>query len=208
MRSRADPVSVLPRAVVWAVWVVSALGVTLGALALVLGLCTTGRWTQCSPAWSRRPCGRFRSRSSGPSSPPIGPAIRSVGSSWSSGSRKAWSSSAMSRQLRVPDRARHGPGRRAGRVGCPVGLGARFWTGAHLRALAVPDGRLPSRRWRPVAWLAAISIVVITVLTAVVLWPWRGPALLAPDTVTQDTSAFDVIFFPASGSCWAAAWPA
>jgi hypothetical protein len=65
--------------------------------------------------------------------------------------------------------------------------------------LLFPDGQLPSRRWRLVAWLAAISIVVIAVLTAAVLWPWRGPALLAPDTVTQDTSAFDVVFFPAYG---------
>jgi hypothetical protein len=39
--------------------------------------------------------------------------------------------------------------------------------------------------------------VVITVLTAVVAWPWRGPALLDPNGIPQDTSAVDVVFFPA-----------
>jgi hypothetical protein len=51
--------------------------------------------------------------------------------------------------------------------------------------LLFPDGRLPSRRWRPVAWLSAIPIVVIPVSTAVALWPWRGPALLDPSGVEQ-----------------------
>jgi hypothetical protein len=63
--------------------------------------------------------------------------------------------------------------------------------------LLFPDGRLPSPLWRPVAWLSAIPIVVITTLTAVVAWPWRGPALLDPNGIPQDTSAVDVIFFPA-----------
>jgi hypothetical protein len=51
--------------------------------------------------------------------------------------------------------------------------------------LLFPDGRLPSRRWRPVAWLSAAPIVVIPVSTAVTLWPWRGPALLDPSGVQQ-----------------------
>jgi hypothetical protein len=51
--------------------------------------------------------------------------------------------------------------------------------------LLFPDGRLPSPRWRPVAWLSAIPIVVIPVSTAVALWPWRGPALLDPSGVEQ-----------------------
>jgi hypothetical protein len=61
--------------------------------------------------------------------------------------------------------------------------------------LLFPDGRLPSRRWRPVAWLSAILIVVIPVLTAVVLWPWRGPALLDPSGVDQGTAG--VVLFAA-----------
>jgi hypothetical protein len=63
--------------------------------------------------------------------------------------------------------------------------------------LLFPDGRLPSRRWRPVAWLSAIPIVIIPVLTAVVLWSWRGPALLDPDGVSQATGALNAVLFPA-----------
>ena len=33
--------------------------------------------------------------------------------------------------------------------------------------LLFPDGRLPSRRWRPVGWLAGITMVAVTVLIAV-----------------------------------------
>jgi hypothetical protein len=51
--------------------------------------------------------------------------------------------------------------------------------------LLFPDGRLPSRRWWPVAWLSAVPIVVIPVSTAAALWPWRGPDLLDPSGVEQ-----------------------
>jgi hypothetical protein len=44
--------------------------------------------------------------------------------------------------------------------------------------LLFPDGHLPSRRWRWVAWLGGLSIGLICVLTSIVLWPERGPALL------------------------------
>ena len=44
--------------------------------------------------------------------------------------------------------------------------------------LLFPDGRPPSRRWRPVAWLGGLSIGLICVLTSIVLWPERGPALV------------------------------
>jgi hypothetical protein len=46
--------------------------------------------------------------------------------------------------------------------------------------LLFPTGRLPSRRWRPVAWLSALPIVLIPALTAPTLWPHRGVALLGP----------------------------
>lgn len=44
--------------------------------------------------------------------------------------------------------------------------------------LLFPDGRLPSPRWRPVAWLGALGIVLITVPVALEGWPLRGPKLL------------------------------
>jgi len=46
--------------------------------------------------------------------------------------------------------------------------------------LLFPDGHPPSRRWRWVAWLGGLSIGPICVLTSIVLWPERGPALVRP----------------------------
>jgi hypothetical protein len=40
--------------------------------------------------------------------------------------------------------------------------------------LLFPDGHLPGRRWRWVAWLAGAGIMLATVLSAVGLWPERG----------------------------------
>jgi hypothetical protein len=44
--------------------------------------------------------------------------------------------------------------------------------------LLFPDGHPPSRRWRGVGWLGGLSIGLICVLTSILLWPERGPALL------------------------------
>jgi signal transduction histidine kinase len=72
--------------------------------------------------------------------------------------------------------------------------------------LLFPDGRLPSRRWRPVAWLGAVAIVVAVVPVAIVGWQLRGPRLLYPNepplslphsyrlAVTVLESAFSFIF--------------
>jgi MYXO-CTERM domain-containing protein len=43
--------------------------------------------------------------------------------------------------------------------------------------LLFPDGRLPGRRWRPVAWTAAALLAAIVVASAVLAWPVRGTAL-------------------------------
>jgi len=52
--------------------------------------------------------------------------------------------------------------------------------------LLFPDGRPPSRRWRPVGWLGGLSIGVICVLTSIVLWPERGPALVRPGAFASE----------------------
>src|SRR5918993_886062 len=44
--------------------------------------------------------------------------------------------------------------------------------------LLFPDGHPPSRRWWWVAWLGGLSISLICILTSIVLWPERGPALV------------------------------
>jgi hypothetical protein len=41
--------------------------------------------------------------------------------------------------------------------------------------LLFPDGRLPSPRWRPVAWLSAVPIALLCGPIAVLYWPLRGP---------------------------------
>ena len=47
--------------------------------------------------------------------------------------------------------------------------------------LLFPDGHPPSHRWRPVAWLGALSIGLTVVSSTIGLWPERGPALVTGD---------------------------
>jgi hypothetical protein len=47
-----------------------------------------------------------------------------------------------------------------------------------LLLLFFPDGRLPSRRWRPIIWIAALSAFLMLVPSAIAEWPYRGLALL------------------------------
>ncbi len=44
--------------------------------------------------------------------------------------------------------------------------------------LYFPDGRPPSRRWRPVAWLGGLAIGLISVLVPILTWPERGMVVL------------------------------
>ena len=53
--------------------------------------------------------------------------------------------------------------------------------GVVFLVLLFPDGRLPSRRWWPLALAGALTAVVPTVLLAVGYWPLRGPALLTQE---------------------------
>jgi MFS family permease len=51
--------------------------------------------------------------------------------------------------------------------------------------LLFPTGRLPSRRWRPVAWMAWVALIGIIAPAAIVTWPFRGLRVLVdppPDT--------------------------
>jgi hypothetical protein len=47
--------------------------------------------------------------------------------------------------------------------------------------LLFPDGRPPSRRWRPVAWAGAVILVVPTAILAIGYWPLRGPQLITQE---------------------------
>jgi hypothetical protein len=53
--------------------------------------------------------------------------------------------------------------------------------------LLFPDGRLPSRRWRPIAWLSAVPIALLCGPVAILYWSLRGPALVAPGDFSQPT---------------------
>jgi hypothetical protein len=44
--------------------------------------------------------------------------------------------------------------------------------------LFFPDGRPPSRRWRPVAWLGGLAIGLISVPVPILTWPERGMVVL------------------------------
>ena len=193
-----DPIRVLPRAVIWLVWAVSGLGVALGVLTFVYGalnhhslneILTTvalqAVWAMSFPLVGAV-IATHRPRN------PLGWMFLFIG--LSEGLIIFGYEYATYVFLTAPGAA---PG---GELATWVSQSA--WAPALGLALCYvpllfPDGRLPSPRWRPVAWLSAIPITVITVLTAVVAWPWRGPALLDPDGIPQDTSAFDAVFFPA-----------
>ena len=81
--------------------------------------------------------------------------------------------------------------------------------------LLYPDGSLPSRRWRIVAWLSATAIVVVTVSLAVATWSTRGAIDLtnenlplrgfdaAADAVSQVTT---IAAIPIACVCIASLW--
>jgi hypothetical protein len=58
--------------------------------------------------------------------------------------------------------------------------------------LLFPDGRLPSRRWRPVVWLTTSLLAVIAV-TSALTWTYRGPWLLDPKLAPPDLGWIDLL---------------
>jgi signal transduction histidine kinase len=62
-------------------------------------------------------------------------------------------------------------------------LGAFAWTPGILvlftfLILLFPDGHLPSRRWRPIAWLSGVALFLMVIPMAVTGWSVRGPLLV------------------------------
>jgi hypothetical protein len=51
--------------------------------------------------------------------------------------------------------------------------------------LLFPTGRLPSPRWRPIAWLATVPIALLCGPIAVLYWPLRGPRLVGPESWSE-----------------------
>jgi hypothetical protein len=83
-------------------------------------------------------------------------------------------------------------------------LGEIAWIpGLHLlltyAILLFPSGRLPSPRWRPIAWLSALPLLAFPLLT-VGIWPYRGRTLLENPGQVQSTGDFpgvvEAAFFP------------
>jgi hypothetical protein len=60
--------------------------------------------------------------------------------------------------------------------------------------LLFPTGRLPSRRWRPVAWLSGLAMASL-VAPAVAFWTYRGPRLLADTSEIEDSLGLPGIMF-------------
>src|SRR5207245_853780 len=57
--------------------------------------------------------------------------------------------------------------------------------------LLFPDGHLPSRRWRPVAWLSGVALFLVIVPIAVTGWAVRGPSIAALPSAVAARSGWD-----------------
>jgi hypothetical protein len=176
----------LPRPAVWLVWAISGVGVTLGVLALIFGalnyqalndvltrVAPGALWAMSFPLVGAV-IATHRPRN------PLGWIFLVIGISTG---LVAFGSQYASYVFRTAPGA--GPGGElavwVGEWAWAPGLGLLLT----FVPLLFPDGRPPSPRWRPVAWLSAVLIMVITIPRALALWPWRGPTLLDPEGVDQ-----------------------
>ncbi|HZJ51916.1 MAG TPA: hypothetical protein VFF07_14005 [Actinomycetota bacterium] len=67
-----------------------------------------------------------------------------------------------------------------------------------LVVLLFPNGRLSTRRWRPLAWIVVADIVISVLAVAVLLWPERGLQLVGvweQASTTRTDSAIRIISF-------------
>ena len=63
-----------------------------------------------------------------------------------------------------------------------------------MTILLFPDGRLPSRRWRPVLWVAWVAAGLALVPTAVAAWGYRGVDLLSDAEVDPGNDLLMTIY--------------
>jgi hypothetical protein len=72
--------------------------------------------------------------------------------------------------------------------------------------LLFPDGRLPSRRWRPVAWLSVVPFAILVPL-AIWMWPYRGRRSIEyPNRPPCPTASSASSLICNTRSCWHAGW--
>jgi hypothetical protein len=192
----AGPGRVLPRAGVWLVWAVGGLGVTLGVLAFVYGALN---YDSLSAVLTRVALQALWAMSF--------PLVGAVIATHRPGNPLGWiflvigvSTGLVVFGYEYASYVfRTAPGTAPG-GGLAIWVAQWAWAPGLGLALTFvpllfPDGRLPSRRWRPVGWLSAIPIVVIPLSTALALWSWRGPALLDPNNVSQGMQDLGVLNF-------------
>jgi hypothetical protein len=66
--------------------------------------------------------------------------------------------------------------------------------------LLFPDGRLPSPRWRPVAWLSVVPSALLCGPIAILYWPLRGPELVRPGSWDQPTPGALAVLYSMVGA--------
>ena len=73
--------------------------------------------------------------------------------------------------------------------------------------LLFPDGRPPSRRWRPVVWLGVLSIGLNFVSAVVFLWPHRGPRWWDPKALRKKAPPTRCSWSSSSEPSRGCSWP-